>query len=447
MKNILFRADSSSTIGTGHIMRDLVLASQYKESNIIFATQNLEGNINSKIVEAKYNVEILKSNSIDELDSLIKRLKIDFLVIDHYEIDYTFEKQLKLQNPKLKILSFDDTYEKHYCDILLNHNIYADSKKYKNLVPNFCELRCGSDYTLLREEFIEEKRKKTIFLAMGGADSANLNIEILKVLETFSNIEVHVITTTANKNLNELKTFTNNRGWIELHINSNSMAKLMKQSDFAIITPSVTANEAYFMELPFIAIKTAKNQEDMYEYLVKHDYLTLKKFDEIKLKKLIKTMFIKLDIQLVNFINLTSDEKEMLLEWRNHQSIRQWMFTKEPISLENHLNYIKTLVDKKDRVYFMLKEQGKAIGVIDFTNISKNKANIGLYAKPFLKGKGKILMNSILDYGFNVLKVKTLISEVLDSNESAIRLYKKFNFQEIGREKNIIIMELKNENR
>ncbi len=29
IKNILFRADSSSTIGTGHIMRDLVLTNKY----------------------------------------------------------------------------------------------------------------------------------------------------------------------------------------------------------------------------------------------------------------------------------------------------------------------------------------------------------------------------------------------------------------------------------
>ena len=70
MQNILFRADSSSTIGTGHIMRDLVLASKYKDSNIIFATQDLDGNINGKIKEAGYKLELLKSNSLKEVIEL-----------------------------------------------------------------------------------------------------------------------------------------------------------------------------------------------------------------------------------------------------------------------------------------------------------------------------------------------------------------------------------------
>jgi spore coat polysaccharide biosynthesis predicted glycosyltransferase SpsG len=70
--NILIRADSSSTIGTGHIMRDLVLASKYKGANITFATQNLAGNINHKIKEAGYNLEILNSNNFKELNTLIK---------------------------------------------------------------------------------------------------------------------------------------------------------------------------------------------------------------------------------------------------------------------------------------------------------------------------------------------------------------------------------------
>jgi hypothetical protein len=58
--NILVRADSSSYIGTGHIMRDLVLAKQYKNENIIFATQDLVGNINHQIIETGYKIELLK---------------------------------------------------------------------------------------------------------------------------------------------------------------------------------------------------------------------------------------------------------------------------------------------------------------------------------------------------------------------------------------------------
>ena len=41
-------------------MRDLVLAKQYRDSNIIFATQDLKGNINHKIVETGYRVETFK---------------------------------------------------------------------------------------------------------------------------------------------------------------------------------------------------------------------------------------------------------------------------------------------------------------------------------------------------------------------------------------------------
>lgn len=302
--NILFRADSSSSIGTGHIMRDLVLAKQYLDDKIVFATQELDGNINHKIKEAGHTLDILESNSVKELIRLVKKHSIDLVVIDHYGIDYKYEKKLK-KRTGVEILSFDDTYEKHHCDILLNHNISADKKKYKDLVPKSCELRCGSKYTLLRDEFIEEKKSrcpkgkktnvknskvKTIFVAMGGADHSNINIKILKLLEKFDNLKVNLATTTANKNLEELKEYVKNNKCINLHVNSNEIAKLMAKSDFAIVTPSVTLNEIYFMEIPFIAIKTAKNQDDMYRYLKKKKHLVMSRFTKTKLKKYVELL-------------------------------------------------------------------------------------------------------------------------------------------------------------
>jgi len=41
----------------------------------------------------------------------------------------------------------------------------------------------------------------------------------------------------------------------------------MRMSDIALITPSVTLNEVFYMELPFVAIQTVDNQEDMVYYL------------------------------------------------------------------------------------------------------------------------------------------------------------------------------------
>ncbi|CAA6825485.1 MAG: Unknown protein [uncultured Sulfurovum sp.] len=293
MKKILFRADSSSTIGTGHIMRDLVLATQYPNSEIIFATQDLEGNLNSKIVENGYEVKNLLSNDINELINMVNELQVEMVIIDHYGIDYAFEKALKEQT-NVEIMVLDDTYEQHYCDILLNHNIYADENKYKDLVPTNCELRCGQNFTLLRDEFIKAKestkkpistKRGRVFIAMGGADTANLNPKIIQLLEGFDNIIVEIVTSTANKHIEELKNLVSNKGWINLHINSLEIGALMAKSDFSIVTPSVTLNEVWYMKLPFIAIKTADNQKYMCKYLEERKLIILDDFNPYILTK------------------------------------------------------------------------------------------------------------------------------------------------------------------
>lgn len=462
MQNILFRADSSSTIGTGHIMRDLVLAEQFRDANIIFATQDLPGNINQKIEEKNYSIEILNSNNLEELVDIFKKHSIDMVVIDHYGIDYDFEKALK-EITGATIFVLDDTYEKHHCDILLNINLYAESIQYKDLVPDNCELKCGVKYMLLRDEFIIEKQKGrqnkddkenlNVFIAMGGADHSNLNLEILNVLENFPNIHANVVTTTANQYLNELQEYMADKKNVTLHINTNHIAKLMNEADFAIVTPSVTVNEIVYMNVPFIAIKTANNQDEMYKYLSQKDYLVLENFNALDLKSKIEKFLDGEKKELVNFIDLSLNDKKMVLEWRNHPNIRKWMFTQERISLDDHLNYIQSLDTREDRVYFLVKKALQNIGVIDFTNIDhKNKkTEFGVYTNPILKGIGDLLMESIIDYAFNILEVNTLISEVFEDNMAAIKLYKRYNFKVLEikqvNNKNVINMELKNENR
>ncbi|AFL69712.1 UDP-2,4-diacetamido-2,4,6-trideoxy-beta-L-altropyranose hydrolase [Sulfurospirillum barnesii] len=273
---ILIRADSSSTIGLGHIMRDLVLAKEF-EGEVIFACQALEGNI---IDQIPYEVKRLTSNDAGELIALIHALHVTLLVIDHYGIDVSFERKIK-EAMGVKILSVDDTYESHHCDILLNPNLYADASRYEGLVPKGCELRCG--VPLIREEFHTEKtiqREKIydVCIAMGGSDASNLTQTILQTLPKDKRIAI--LTTTANAHLEALKSFVADTPNIALHVNSKEVAKLLHQSHCVITTPSVMVHEVLFMEVPFIAIQTAQNQEAMFQYLHQKGYLVLKEWNE-----------------------------------------------------------------------------------------------------------------------------------------------------------------------
>lgn len=301
MKKIFIRSDSSSLIGAGHVMRDLVLASQFKKDLVIFITRNLKGNLNFKIKEAGYKNIIIESNDVIELINLVKNYEIDLIIIDHYNIDCNFEKKLK-KKTNVQILSFDDTYEKHYCDILLNQNISANKKKYTELVPNYCKLKCGQKYTLIRDEFINTTLKKReikknqklkVFLAMGGSDSQNISMKIIKVLLKFKNLNINVVTTSSNKHLiklNKLKAKVEN---INIHIDSKNVASIMNNSNFAIISPSVILTEIIYMKLPFISIKTADNQNDIQEFLKSKKFFALDCFHEKKLNYFLQKIFQK----------------------------------------------------------------------------------------------------------------------------------------------------------
>ena len=296
--NILVRADSSSTIGTGHIMRDLVLAEQFDDANIIFATQELPGNINHKIEEKNYTIEILNSNDIKELISIIEKHSIEMIIIDHYGIDHNYEKALK-EITGITIFVLDDTYEKHYCDILLNHNVSADESRYSENVPENCDIRCGIKHTLLRDEFknitlneknIKDKKTFDILIAMGGTDPQKYNFKILELMGNDENLHLHFMTTSSNKNLNILKKHILHYKNMKLHVDSKNVALLMNQVDFAIVTPSVVVNELLFMQLPFIAIKIIDNQKEIYQFLKKKSFLVLNENEFPILKEYIYMM-------------------------------------------------------------------------------------------------------------------------------------------------------------
>lgn len=154
-----------------------------------------------------------------------------------------------------------------------------------------------------------------------------------------------------------------------------------------------------------------------------------------------------MQVRLLDFTTLDTQQLTTVLAWRNHSDIRRWMLSDDEISLENHLRFVESLKNRADKRYFLVQQEDVYIGVIDFTDITQNSAEIGIYANPDMRGVGEALMNALIEYAFSTLGVTMLIASVFADNDRAKHLYEKFDFTERvrafykGRE--MIIMERK----
>ena len=144
----------------------------------------------------------------------------------------------------------------------------------------------------------------------------------------------------------------------------------------------------------------------------------------------------------INFIDLNEDEIGLVLSWRNNPTIKKWMHTKDDISLEAHLSFLKSLKENPTKDYFLVKKEDEYLGVINL-----NDNFLGIYANPNKKRLGDILLNEIIKFAFETKKIAILKAEVYKTNSSAIKLYSRFGFETNTDDGTMLTMELNYENR
>lgn len=291
--NIVFRVDSSSHIGAGHLMRCITLADELrrKKHQITFVCRELEGNLTLSI---NYPVLMLKKNNdfqsedvslrflgVTQIQDAAQTIKVipknvDLLIVDNYALDKTWHKQLRLHVKKIMVI--DDLANKQFdCDVLLNQNLGSQKKDYQNKVPNDCELLLGCDYALLRPEFSQfrgpalEKRKNTkeiknILVSMGGSDNNNVTYEVLQQLD--DNFNVVVVLGKASKHKEMIKHYAKDKN-IEIIVAVENMAELMLNADLAIGAGGSTSWERCCLGLPTLLYVTSENQKKVAKCLEK----------------------------------------------------------------------------------------------------------------------------------------------------------------------------------
>lgn len=284
-KEIVIRADASSKIGFGHIMRCLTLADEIKQKNarISFVSREEDGNLITLINERGYKVYPLSKgfecgNDVILTKEVLASYNIlpDLLIVDHYGIDIVWESTIRSVAKKIMVID-DFCNRRHNCDLFLNQNYNVENESYYGLLQDNCIKLLGAKYSMLRPEFRKMRENlqkhndivKRILVLMGGADNQDMTSKVLQAIKMLeiNNITVDVVVGAANKYYKKIKSIVSNIHYATCHYDVENISELMSKADLSIGAAGSTTWERCCMGLPSIVIAIAENQINIAENL------------------------------------------------------------------------------------------------------------------------------------------------------------------------------------
>ncbi len=302
---IVFRADASIDIGTGHVMRCLTLGHALVErgAECQFICRAHEGHLIDYIRDQGFQVHELamdfvanhgsgetahghwlgssQTRDAQVCASLLESIRPDWLVVDHYALDAQWERQLTDFYQYLMVI--DDLADRaHVADVLLDQTLGRDATDYQPHVPSDCSVLCGSMYALLRPEFVAlrpysllrraQPALGQVLVTMGGVDKDNATGQVLDALSRcVLPIDCRVVVVMGPK-APHLHTIKNQALTLpfptQILSGVGNMAQLMADSDLAIGAAGATAWERCCLGLPTLMLVLADNQRHLAEVLV-----------------------------------------------------------------------------------------------------------------------------------------------------------------------------------
>lgn len=301
---MVFRADASLEIGTGHIMRCLTLAEGLRDkgANCRFISREHLGNMNALIHEKGFEVHSLPvdhsyqkckktetpSGAPDHYDdwlgtdwktdaqqviSSIQREPIDWIIVDHYGIDARWESILNPHSNKFMVID-DLANRRHDCDLLLDQNLGRFAENYLSLVPQKCEILVGPQFALLRNEFAEirkngfvqksSSRLLNLLIMMGGVDLPNSSGQVLQTLlscDLPEDLKITVVVSSKSPWVEDIREQANQMPWVtKVLVDEMNLSSIMFESDLAIGAAGSSAWERCCVGLPTLLVVLAENQ-------------------------------------------------------------------------------------------------------------------------------------------------------------------------------------------
>ena len=298
MAKIIVRVDSSSSMGTGHLIRCLTLADRLREggAEVSFICRELPGTAYVLAERKGYSVHrvptsggkpgmspgdlihgewlgvSMEEDGADTEKILKEESPAGWLVVDHYGLDSRWESRMR---PRVgRIMAIDDLANRpHDCDILLDQNLARDlATRYCSLVPPACRKFLGPRYALLRPEFLEVRktlRERTgqvrrILVFFGGADLFNETGKALEAIRRLGrpDIAADVIVGVSNPHRLAIEETCALMPNVTCGYHVADMAERMAAADLAVGAGGTSLWERCSLGLPSLTLIVAENQAE-----------------------------------------------------------------------------------------------------------------------------------------------------------------------------------------
>lgn len=141
----------------------------------------------------------------------------------------------------------------------------------------------------------------------------------------------------------------------------------------------------------------------------------------------------------ISYKKLTREHLPYRMKWLNDPEVNRFLGhqVRNGTDEEFHRKWFSDYENDDSREIFMIESDGKIIGQVGLLDINLQDKNACLYIligekSCWNQGLGSDAIKFILDYGFNKLGLHKIWLEVHVRNTNAIKLYKKFGFQQEG---------------
>lgn len=302
-RQIAFRVDASTKIGTGHFMRCFTLANELLKqgAEVSFVCRHILPSLvyllkqhgialkqitslntpHAITFDTDTYADWLGTNQLVDAEATIAALsgtKTYWLIVDHYALDHIWETKLKACTEKIMVID-DLANRKHECDLLLDQNYYHDDiNPYCDLVTNDCQLLIGPRYALLRPEFRQLRNQikqrnhevQRVLIFFGGVDASDMTSIAIEALSTLKELSfmVDVVIGNPHPNKEKIVSICQQLGYY-CHVQTNKMAELMTQADLCIGAGGSATWERCALGLPSITFVVAENQQELTKHAAK----------------------------------------------------------------------------------------------------------------------------------------------------------------------------------